>query len=53
MLDRKILVDKILTNKLTLLFAASGIGKSSLLQAAVLPQLKDPKQENLDVGLFS
>ncbi len=50
--DCKILVDKILTNKLTLLFAASGIGKSSLLQAAVLPRLKDPKQENLAVVYF-
>ena len=47
--DCKILIDKILANRLTLLFAASGVGKSSLLQAAVLPQLKHPGQENLDV----
>lgn len=46
--DRKILVDLILASRFTLLFAASGVGKSSLLQAAVLPQLKDPHQENLD-----
>lgn len=46
--DRKIFVDMVLANRLTLLFAASGVGKSSLLQAAVLPQLKNPAQENLD-----
>ena len=46
--DRDLLLDKILGNPLTLLFAASGVGKSSLLQAAVLPALKDPEQENLD-----
>jgi len=51
--DRKILIDKILANKLTLLFAASGVGKSSLLQAGVLPQLKDPKHENLDAVYFN
>ena len=44
----RILIDKILANKLTLLFAASGVGKSSLLQAAVLPRLKDPRHENRD-----
>ncbi|MCK5525417.1 MAG: HEAT repeat domain-containing protein, partial [Thiomargarita sp.] len=47
--EKQILIDKILTNKLTLLFAASGVGKSSLLQAAVMPQLKEPACENLDV----
>ncbi|MDM8567279.1 HEAT repeat domain-containing protein [Candidatus Halobeggiatoa sp. HSG11] len=47
--EKQILIDKILTNKLTLLFAASGVGKSSLLQAAVMPQLKDPAGENIDV----
>jgi hypothetical protein len=46
---RKILVNKILTNKLTLLFAATGVGKSSLLQAAVIPQMKNPQGENLEV----
>ena len=47
--EKQILIGKILTNKLTLLFAASGVGKSSLLQAAVMPQLKDPAGENVDV----
>ena len=47
--DCRILIDKILANRLTLLFAAAGVGKSSLLQAAVLPRLKDQRQENLDV----
>ena len=50
--DCRILIDKILANRLTLLFAASGVGKSSLLQAAVLPHFKDPKEENLDVVLL-
>lgn len=51
--DCRILIDKILANRLTLLFAASGVGKSSLLQAGVLPQLKDPKHENLDAVYFT
>lgn len=46
--DCRIFVDMVLANRLTLLFAASGVGKSSLLQAAVLPRIKDPAQENLD-----
>lgn len=48
--DSNILVDKLLTNRLTLLFAASGVGKSSLLNASVLPHLKDPFGENLTVA---
>jgi HEAT repeat protein len=47
--DAEILIDKILTNRLTLLFAASGVGKSSLLQAAVIPHLRSPTGENLTV----
>lgn len=47
--DKAILVDKILGNRLTLLFAASGVGKSSLLQAAVIPHLKADNGENLSV----
>lgn len=46
--DRRIFVDLLLANRLTLLFAGSGVGKSSLLRAAVLPQLTDPARENLD-----
>ena len=46
----KILLDKFLASRLTLLFAATGVGKSSLLQAAVLPRLKDSRQENRDAG---
>ncbi len=49
----RILIDKILANKLTLLFAASGVGKSSLLQAAVLPHLKDPRYENRDAVYYN
>lgn len=47
--DCEVLIDKVLSNRLTLLFAASGVGKSSLLNAAVLPKLKDPLGENLSV----
>ncbi len=47
--DKAVLVDKILNNRLTLLFAASGVGKSSLLQAAVIPYLRAPAGENLTV----
>jgi hypothetical protein len=37
--DTQIVLDKILANRLTLLFAASGVGKSSLLQARVMLKL--------------
>jgi len=47
--DAEVLIDKLLSNRLTLLFAASGVGKSSLLQAAVIPRLKSPSGENLSV----
>lgn len=47
--DCEILTDKLLANRLTLLFAASGVGKTSLLNAAVLPRLRDPLGENLTV----
>lgn len=48
--DAEILIDKLLTNRLTLLFAASGVGKSSLLQAAIIPKLKAAEGENLCVA---
>jgi formylglycine-generating enzyme required for sulfatase activity len=47
--DKAILVDKVLGSRLTLLFAASGVGKSSLLQAAVIPHLQSAEGENLTV----
>ncbi|WGZ92436.1 MAG: SUMF1/EgtB/PvdO family nonheme iron enzyme [Candidatus Thiothrix putei] len=47
--DKAILVDKILGNRLTLLFAASGVGKSSLLNAAVIPHLTAAGGENVAV----
>ncbi|MBU0655911.1 MAG: hypothetical protein KJ914_12400, partial [Gammaproteobacteria bacterium] len=50
--DSKVLIDKILVHRLTLLFAATGVGKSSMLQAAVLPHLKAPLGENLDVAYY-
>ncbi len=51
--DSKILIDQILANRLTLLFAATGVGKSSLLKASVIPRLKEPLGENLDVVFFN
>lgn len=51
--DAAILIDKVLTNRFTLLFAASGVGKSSLLQAAVIPRLKSSLGENLVVVYHS
>lgn len=52
--DQAILVDKILANHLTLLFAASGVGKSSLLNASIIPYLKSSLVgENLAVAYVS
>ena len=51
--DCRVLIDKILSNKLTLLFAASGVGKSSLLRAAVLPSIRHPEHENLDAVYYN
>jgi formylglycine-generating enzyme required for sulfatase activity len=48
--EKEILLGKILSYKLTLLYAATGVGKSSLLGAAVLPELEDLDKENLDVA---
>ena len=47
--EKQILLDKILANKLTLLFAASGVGKSSLLRAGIMPELLT---HNYDVVYF-
>ncbi len=44
------LLDKVLANRLTLLFAASGVGKSSLLQAGLIPLLQE--QQGDDVVYF-
>jgi hypothetical protein len=51
--EKAILIDKILSEKLSLLFAATGVGKSSLLQAAVMPELKRSTHENLDVVYYN
>jgi HEAT repeat protein len=50
--EQEIIIDKLIANKLTLLFAATGVGKSSLLRAAVLPGLKQMKKESLDVVYY-
>ena len=51
--DTQILLDKILTHRLTLLFAATGVGKSSLLKAAVIPRLKSASGKHLDVVYYN
>lgn len=51
-IETRVLIDKILVHRLTLLFAATGVGKSSMLQAAVMPHLKAPLGENLDVVYY-
>jgi len=54
--EKRILIDNMLTHKLTFLFAASGVGKSSLLRAAVLPELMQPgrvDREPLDVVYYT
>lgn len=48
--DIHILLDKVMANRLTLLFAASGVGKSSLLAAGLIPQLRE--QVGYDVVYF-
>jgi HEAT repeat protein len=40
----RILLDKFLTSRLTLLFSASGVGKTSVLQAGVLSKLRDKEK---------
>ncbi len=37
--EKELLISQILTHKITLLYAATGVGKSSLLSAAVIPEL--------------
>jgi hypothetical protein len=51
--EKAILIDKLLSEKLSLLFAATGVGKSSLLQAVLMPELKRPARENLDVVYYN
>lgn len=51
--DTQALLEKILANRLTLLFAATGVGKSSLLQAAILPKLSSTEGLALDVVYYN
>ncbi len=47
--EKDILIGRILAHQLTLLYAATGAGKSSLLAAAVIPELEALSGEELDV----
>lgn len=51
--DTAALLDKIPANRLSLLFAATGVGKSSLLQAAILPRLRAKDGAGLDVVYYN
>src|SRR5689334_17244696 len=39
--DLTLVIDRILTRRTTLLFAASGAGKTSFIQARIVPELED------------
>ena len=39
--QRRVLADKILANRLVIVYARSGLGKTSLLQAGVAPRLRE------------
>ena len=47
------LVSRIISHKIVLLYAESGVGKSSLLNAKVIPQLKENDCDVLPVARFS
>ena len=49
--ETQILLDKIFANNITLLFAGTGVGKSSLLRAAIMPGLME--QHALDVVYYA
>ncbi len=48
--EKERLLGQILSHQTTLLYAASGVGKSSLLGAALIPELEALDKENLDVA---
>jgi hypothetical protein len=49
-LDREVVGANLRGTRLTLLYGASGVGKSSLLQAGVLHQLRNVARSNLEEG---
>ena len=50
--EKEILLNKIIANKITLFYAAVGVGKSSLLRAGIIPTLESFDGENLDVVYY-
>jgi hypothetical protein len=50
--DAQLLVNKILSARLTLVYGASGVGKSSLLRARVAPDLRDEEIGDTEVVFF-
>lgn len=47
--DRKEIINKLITHRLTILYGASGVGKSSLLRAGVTHYFRQAAQENADI----
>jgi hypothetical protein len=50
--DARRLVDKIFSARLTLFYGPSGVGKSSLLLAGVVPRIRDPNKGDAIVVVF-
>ena len=48
--DRRILIAKVFSARVTLFFGVTGAGKSSLLLAGVIPELTDPQGHRLNVS---
>jgi hypothetical protein len=46
--DRKLIAANLRTSRLTILYGASGVGKSSLLGAGVMPDLRDQIRANVE-----
>jgi hypothetical protein len=46
--DRKLIAANLRTSRLTILYGASGVGKSSLLRAGVIPDLRDQIRANVE-----
>src|SRR5450755_3761667 len=48
--ERRVVIGQLRTSRLTLLYAESGVGKSSLLRAGVSARLREVAEESLEEG---